>query len=134
MTNQEVTQTFADALIHYEKNGKVETLIHLFGENCEIETRRQIYRGKLGAEKFWQEYAFTFSKVSTNFVRVDDHSGHSVLEWISEGILASGKPFRYEGVTLIDIEEGQIKRFKSYFDSGALHHVVLSNHSDKEVA
>ena len=48
-----------------------------------------------------------------------------MLEWTSRGRLAHGTEFAYDGVSVVEYEDGEVRRFRAYFDPTALgHHVA----------
>ena len=44
-----------------------------------------------------------------------DGEGHATLEWTTTGI-ANGRTVEYGGVSILEIEDGKVKRFMAYFD------------------
>jgi ketosteroid isomerase-like protein len=44
-----------------------------------------------------------------------DDEGHAALEWTTSAD-ANGKEVSYDGVSLLEIEDGKVSRFRAYFD------------------
>jgi hypothetical protein len=112
-------QLFIRALKKAEKTRELEPLVSLFTEDTEISNLATVspFYGKAGAYRFWKDYLSTFQKVETRFIRIIELNQVAVLEWHSEGILSSGRPFHYSGTTILDIDKDLITRFRSYYDS-----------------
>jgi hypothetical protein len=111
---------FIDALHKTEQSRDTRQMVDLFSDNCEISNVAiKPMRGKKGVEHFWTDYCSTFKDVKTTFTRVSESEGKGILEWVSEGVLQSGRPIVYEGVTLLEWDGDHILRFKAYHDSAA---------------
>ncbi len=39
------------------------------------------------------------------------------MEWTAQGALSNGRPLTYGGVSLVEHEGEQIRRFRTYYDS-----------------
>ncbi len=113
---------FIQALEALETQKALEPLAGLFCEDCEISNlmAHTPYQGRVGARRFWTEYLHAFESVRSRFIHRTDHEDLVTLEWISEGKLRNGERFEYQGVTLLGIEGGRVKRFRAYYDSAAL--------------
>jgi hypothetical protein len=64
-------------------------------------------------------YRDTFGEMMCEFRNVfADDAGQAALEWITSAE-AIGKNVSYHGVSLLEIEEGKVSRFRAYFDPPA---------------
>jgi ketosteroid isomerase-like protein len=75
--------------------------------------------GADGARQFWTDYLSAFGSIHSEFTSVRAGGNLVVLEWVSEGTLPAGKPIRYRGVSVLDVEGDLVKRFRTYYDSAA---------------
>jgi hypothetical protein len=48
---------------------------------------------------------------------MSEEEGKAFLEWTSRGVLQSGRPLVYEGLTRLDWQGDKIKSMKAYHDS-----------------
>jgi len=121
-----LAESFMQALQETERTGDVEPIVQLFSDDAELERLAQtlVERGKRGAEHFWHEYLRVFRRVHSEFGPVTEQDGRTVLEWTSEGELNNGDPVRYAGVSVIESSDGQIRRFRTYYDASVF--TVLS--------
>ena len=44
-----------------------------------------------------------------------DDGGHAALEWTTEGT-SNGVTVSYDGVSILEIEDDKVSRFRAYFD------------------
>ena len=58
-----------------------------------------------------------FRKIRSEFTHVIEGGGGAVLEWVSRGALADGRPVEYKGVTVLETDGGRIRRCRTYYDS-----------------
>ncbi len=116
-------QKFVDALHALEQQGNVEQIASLFADNAEL-TNPQLHqpmRGRDGARHFWSEYRDAFGDIRSSFKVTVESENTSALEWVSEGTMrATGKPFRYGGVTILEWSADRVSRFATYFDTQPL--------------
>jgi len=117
--HSEIAERFMQALINAENSGDVEPLVELFNDEAELSNLiiSEPITGREGIRRFWQEYLNQFQQISSHFVSVIENDTTSVLEWVSEGTLKTAEPIKYRGVTLLKIESGKIRNFRSYYDS-----------------
>jgi ketosteroid isomerase-like protein len=54
-----------------------------------------------------------------------DDAGNAALEWNTSGD-ANGKDVSYDGVSLLEIEDGKVSRFRAYFDPRAVSEQVVN--------
>lgn len=111
-------QRFIDALHKTDQSHETQHMVDLFSDQCEISNVAiKPLRGKNGVDRFWRDYCAIFKNVKTKFTRITEADGKGFLEWTSEGVLQSGRPVVYEGVTLLEWKDDHIERFKAYHDS-----------------
>lgn len=117
----EIAEKFIQMLQQVEEEKDVEPLVSIFSENAELSNLAtpSPLHGKDGARQFWQKYLSVFYQIHSQFTNVVESNGSAVLEWISEGTLTSGEPLKYQGVSIIETQNGQVQRFRTYYDSAA---------------
>ena len=116
-----VTEQFAEALTALETTRDLEPFLAQFSDAAELARPEAGGReqGADGARRYWQAYLDQFQHVRSEFSRVEE-SGHlGELEWVSTGMLASGRDISYAGVSLLAVEDGRVRRFVSYYDTAA---------------
>lgn len=113
---------FIDALHGLEAEGDVERITSLFAEDAELSnpTDDTPHRGTSGARTFWENYRRTFAEIGSECRHVIETDDAAVLEWTSYGRMSSGQEIRYDGVSVLEFRDGEIRRFRSYFDPGRL--------------
>jgi ketosteroid isomerase-like protein len=118
--------TFIEALRTLEEQGDLQPMLALYAEEAELSnpTDEQPHRGKEGAERFWGVYRRTFDDVHSEFRNVATSDSAILLEWTSQGRLAGGVPFEYDGVSVVEHRDGRVRRFRAYFDPHALSEQV----------
>lgn len=113
-------EKFMDALREIEESSETKGMLDLFSEKCEISNVAiKPLRGKQGVLRFWRDYRANFKEIHTEFTSVTETEGKSFLEWVSRGVLQSGRCIIYEGLTFLEWADSQIVRFKAYHDSAA---------------
>lgn len=117
----EIAEKFMQTLQQIEEKKNVESLVSLFTEDAELSNLATPVplQGKNGARQFWQKYLSVFQQIHSKFTNVVESDGSAVLEWISEGTLTTGEPLKYQGVSIIEIVDGKVQRFRTYYDSAA---------------
>jgi ketosteroid isomerase-like protein len=107
------------ALRGFERSGEPGPLLTLFDEECEavVLGRTELARGPRELEAFWRDYRSGFRGVQTTFTHVVEGDSGAVLEWVAQGALASGEPVQLRGVTVLELEDGRIRRLRGYHDS-----------------
>ena len=120
MASQHAEQ-FMETLQQIEQSGDVEPLVALFAEEAELRRvgHPETHSGRDGARQFWQQYLNSFEQIRSSFFHMTDNEQAAALEWTSEGTLANGKPFSYEGVSIVEFEGTHVVRFRTYYDSAA---------------
>jgi ketosteroid isomerase-like protein len=118
-----VAQAFMQALQSAEALGDPRVVAHVFADDAELSnlTAHGPRRGREGAERFWAEYLQTFGQVRSQFGHVIETDDTAVLEWSSQGTLADGQPVRYRGVSILETDGDRVRRFRTYYDTAALH-------------
>ncbi len=113
-------QTFMSTLQQAEASRDPEPLVAFFGNDSELLTVALIepLLGVEGARRFWTMYLTAFERIRSTFHHTLETPGEAVLEWIGEGVVAaSGQPFNYRGISVLEHDGNRIKRFRSYYDS-----------------
>ena len=124
--SKRLVQRFMDGLHHLEQTGDPEPLVATFGEESETSNvaSDRVFRGRDGARDFWRRYRVTFAEMRSSFRNVIVAGDRAALEWVTEGTGPEGDPFRYDGVSLLEMAgEGEtegITRFRAFFDSAHL--------------
>jgi limonene-1,2-epoxide hydrolase len=115
-------ESFIAALGRPEASHEVEALVSTFAEDCKLgnaATPRR-FNGREGAREFWRQYRDTFGEMKSTFRNVITTENRAALEWATEGTIHAGSMVSYEGVSILELEGGAIKRFHAYFDSKEL--------------
>lgn len=117
----ETAERFMQALQKIEQTKDVEPLVSMFSEDAELSNLAtpSPLHGKEGARQFWQKYLSVFQNIRSKFNNVVETNGSAVLEWTSEGALSSGEALNYRGISVIETDNGQVRRFRTYYDSAA---------------
>ena len=115
----EIAERFMHILQQIEEPGDVEPLVAMFTENAELSNlaMTEPLQGRDGARRFWQKYLSVFERINSKFINVIEGDGTTVLEWISSGALSTGESINYRGVSLLETDNGQVHRFRTYYDS-----------------
>ncbi len=116
--SKEVADRFVEALRKLEEDRDVEALVEIHTEDCDVGNVAvpRTFSGHDGLREFWTSYRDTFGEMRSEFRNVfADDAGHAALEWNTSGD-ANGNDVSYDGVSLLEIEEGRVSRFRAYFD------------------
>ena len=116
--SKEVADKFVEALRKLEEDRDVEALVEIHTEDCDVGNVAvpRTFSGHDGLREFWTSYRDTFGEMKSEFQNVfADDAGHAALEWNTSG-KANGNDVSYDGVSLLEIEEGKVTRFRAYFD------------------
>jgi hypothetical protein len=113
------TQRFIDALSRLEDDGDHSGIAALFADTCRLSNTQleQPMEGSEGAERYWKRYRHTFKEVKSSFTRITEGNDRAVLEWTSAGTLETGRPIKYTGVTILQLDGDTITDFMAYFDT-----------------
>jgi ketosteroid isomerase-like protein len=118
LVSKEVADRFVEALRKLEDDRDVEALVEIHTEDCDVGNVAvpKTFSGHDGLREFWTGYRDTFGEMKSEFRNVfADDQGHAALEWNTSG-KANGNDVSYDGVSLLEIEEGKVTRFRAYFD------------------
>jgi ketosteroid isomerase-like protein len=115
---KEVADSFVEALRKLEEDRDVEALVEIHTEDCEIGnvSVSETFRGHDGLREFWTEYRKTFGEMKSTFRNVFATEEGAALEWTTEGT-SDGETVSYDGVSILEVEGGQVRRFMAYFDT-----------------
>ncbi|EYD77839.1 hypothetical protein Rumeso_00566 [Rubellimicrobium mesophilum DSM 19309] len=114
-----MAQTFAEALQRTEEGRDPDPLLQLFAPDAELSNYARRESGIEGARRFWFSYLEQFSDIRSRFIRIIEDGGQAALVWTSVGTLKGGQPISYSGVSVIEAEDGKVRRFETYYDSAA---------------
>jgi ketosteroid isomerase-like protein len=119
--SQQVTDDFVEALRKLEEDQDVEALAAIHTEDCDVGnvSVSETFRGHEGLHEFWTEYRKTFDEMQSTFRNVFATEEGAALEWTTEGT-SNGDSVSYDGVSVLEIEGGKVRRFMAYFDTRAL--------------
>lgn len=114
----EIASRFMQTLQQIEDTGDVEPLVAMFTEDAELSNlaMTEPLKGHDGARRFWQKYLSVFENIHSKFTNVIEGDGSAVLEWISSGV-STGESIKYRGVSILETDNGQVHRFRTYYDS-----------------
>ena len=115
--------SFVAALRSLEETGDVESMVALYADDAETSgpTDNEPHRGKDGARRFWRMYRDSFEEITSSFTNVVAGAGGTImLEWTSEGRALTGGRVGYAGVSVVEMKDGRIQRFRTYFDTREL--------------
>ena len=115
---ENTARKFVEALRKLEKDHDLETIAGLFSETCKI--GNVVSSDVSGARDFWEMYRRNFGEVESTFKNKIFGEGHAALEWTTKGKTSGGDEFEYEGVSILEVEDGKIVRFFAYFDPAKL--------------
>ena len=113
------SEQFMSALQTFERDGDTDRFVELFTDDAELQslTEHEPLRGHDGARAFWDGYRSAFGEIRSKFDRVIQGDRTVVLEWHSDGTLADGQPISYRGVSILELSEDRVQRFRTYYDS-----------------
>src|ERR687890_2366814 len=112
--SKELAEKFVEALGRLEAERDLETIVSLFADDCEVGNvvTPEPFRGREGAREFWgAKYRDTFGEVRSTFRNVFAAENRAALEWTTEGTANDGTALKYDGVSILEIDGGQIRRF-----------------------
>ena len=124
MSDAETTERFIETLHALERERDLDAITGLFGAESDIGNivSPREFRGPEGAREFWEAYRGTFGEMESSFRNVIVSDGRAALEWETTGTSADGEPIAYAGVSILEMADGQISRFRAYFDPSDLGH------------
>ncbi len=115
-------QRFVDALHSLEAGGDTPPFAALVTSSAEVLSidGHGPRHGPAGMTELFTQYLAQFEHVETTFTRITENNTRAALEWSSDAVLTGGHPVTYTGITILDHTDGQITRFRTTYDSGAL--------------
>ena len=125
--SKEVADKFVEALRKLEQDRDVEALVEIHTDDCDVGNVAvpKTFSGHEGLREFWTSYRDTFGEMRSKFRNVfADDAGHAALEWNTSGD-ANGNDVSYDGVSLLEIENGKVSRFRAYFDPRTINEQVV---------
>ena len=125
--SKEVAEKFVEALWKLEQDREVEALVEIHTDDCDVGNVAvpRTFSGHDGLREFWTSYRDTFGEMKSEFRNVfADESGHAALEW-NTSAQANGNEVSYEGVSLLEIQNGKVSRFRAYFDPRTVNDQVV---------
>ena len=124
--SKEVADDFVEALGKLEEDRDVEALVEIHTEDCEVGNVAvsETFRGHDGLREFWTEYRKTFGEMRSTFRNVFATEEGAALEWTTEGT-SNGDTVSYDGVSILEIDDGKVSRFMAYFDTRDLTSKVV---------
>jgi steroid delta-isomerase-like uncharacterized protein len=119
--SKEVADRFVEALRELEEDRNVEAVVEIHTEDCEVGNVAvpETFRGHEGLREFWTSYRRTFGEMKSKFRNVFATEERAALEWTTEGT-SNSNTVSYEGVSILEIEGGKVRRFVAYFDTRAI--------------
>ena len=125
MDNSQLAQQFIDTLHALEKGTEeqVAPLVELFADearitNAALQLVDKEETGRDGATHFWTEYKKTLGECFSTFHHVTIDENAAGLFWTTEGTGLDGHGVKYDGVSLLELDDnGKIKFFRGYYDT-----------------
>ena len=116
--SQQVADDFVETLRKLKEDRDVEGLVAIHTEDCEVGnvSVSETFRGHEGLREFWTEYRKTFDEMKSTFRNVFATEDGAALEWTTEGT-SNGDTVSYDGVSILEIEGGRVRRFIAYFNT-----------------
>ena len=116
--SQEIADGFVEALRKLEEDRDVEHRSGIHAEDCEVGNVSVpgIFRGHEGLREFWRSYRSTFGEMRSEFRNVFATEEGVALEWTTQGT-SNGDSVAYDGMSILEIEGGKVRRFMAYFDT-----------------
>ena len=117
----ELTERFADALRRIDSDRDTGPMLELTDDDAVLTKLdgNHTASGKDGAKTFWEDYRNVFGGLETTFTHTVVGEDIAALEWTSTGTLRSGRPFEYNGVTVIQGDDEKVSGVRTYYDSAA---------------
>jgi len=123
---EDTTKKFIDALGKLEAERDLETICSLFSDDCDIaNVVTEDNDRQTGAREFWQSYRDNFGEVKSTFLNQIITENTAALEWKTTGTSSEGHDFEYDGVSILEIKENRITRFRAYFDPNKLGRQIV---------
>ena len=125
---KELAKKFIDALHKLEADRDLETIVGLFDENAKVGNVVTQNRD-MNPREFWQNYRNNFDEIESTFRNEIVTENTAALEWTSEGKSSDGNEFKYDGVSILEINDEKISRFQAYFDPNNLGRQIVDEKS-----
>ena len=125
--SKEVADKFVEALRKLEQDRDVEALVEIHTDDCDVGNVAvpRTFSGHDGLREFWTSYRDTFGDMKSEFRNIfADEAGHAALEWNTSGE-ANGNKVSYDGVSLLEIQDNKVSRFRAYFDPRTVSEQVV---------
>ena len=125
--SKDVADKFVEALWKLEQGRDVEALVEIHADDCDVGNVAvpRTFSGHDGLREFWTSYRDTFGNMKSEFRNVfADDAGHAALEW-NTSAQANGNEVSYDGVSLLEIQNGKVTRFRAYFDPRTVNDRVV---------
>ncbi len=114
------TEEFMSALQHAESSKDPAGLVALHAGDVTLSNlTTKTWKGTDGAQAFWEAYLSDFGTIHSEFTHHHESGGLGVMEWNAKGTLKNGDEIDYRGVSIIEIEDGKVGAFRTYYDSAA---------------
>ncbi len=116
--SEEVADKFVEALRRLEEDEDAEALVEIHTEDCEVGNVSVpgTFRGHEGLRELWTSYRSTFGEMRSEFRNVFATEEGAALEWTTQGT-SKGDSVSYDGVSILEVEGGKVRRFMAYFDT-----------------
>ena len=116
--SRQVADNFIEALRKLEEDQDVEPLVEIHTEDCEVGNVSVpgTFSGHEGLREFWTSYRGIFGEMRSEFRNVFATEEGAALEWTTTGT-SNGDSVSYDGVSILEFEDGQVRRFMAYFDT-----------------
>jgi rubrerythrin/ketosteroid isomerase-like protein len=123
------TRQFIEALRALEETNDIERMVSLFDGSAEISNPmdKAPHRGQDGARRFWRTYRDSFEEIHSDFSRIVETGDAAMLEWTSRGVLRGDRPIDYSGVSVLELQDGKVRRFRTYFDARPFEQTTRSD-------
>ena len=125
--SKEVADRFVEALWKLEEDRDVEALVEIHAEDWDVGNVAvpKTFKRHDGLREFWTDYRKTFDEMKSEFRNVfSDEAGHAALEWTTNAT-SEGKDVSYDGVSMLEIEDGKVSRVRAYFDPRRLTEQIV---------
>lgn len=121
MSNHTPLRRFAAALQEFESRGDSSALVEMFADGAQL-SRPEVSRAGSSTDDpaaYWEAYAAQFDEIRTEFHQTRETDDFGWLEWTSSGSLSTGRDIEYAGVSLLELDDGLVTRFATYYDTAA---------------
>ncbi|CAM3807118.1 nuclear transport factor 2 family protein [Deinococcus frigens] len=114
------TEEFMSALQNAESSQDPSGLVALHAGDVTLSNlTTKTWKGTDGAQAFWESYLSDFAEIHSEFTHHHEADGLGVMEWNASGKLKNGDDIEYRGVSIIEIKDGKVGAFRTYYDSAA---------------